>query len=75
LISAPKVKESEAKKLIRASADLEDSTEKENVAPGTIIPPRESLGELLLELRRPGESRKEFEASLQRTPNRQNGMR
>ncbi len=60
----------EAVKLMRTSADLEDSTEKDNVTPGAIIPVRELLGELLLELKRPGEALKEFEVSLIRTPNR-----
>lgn len=64
----------EAVKLMRASADLEDSTEKDNVTPGAIIPARELLGELLLELKRPGDALKEFEASLQRAPNRRNGV-
>lgn len=62
-----------AEKLMRTSADLEDSTEKDNVTPGAIIPARELLGELLMELKRPDEALQEFEASLQRTPNRRNG--
>jgi hypothetical protein len=48
---------------------------KDNVAPGAIIPARELLGELLLELKRPGEVQKEFDASLQLTSNRRKGMR
>lgn len=64
----------EAVKLMRASAELEDSTEKDNVTPGAIIPARELLGELLLELKQPGEALKEFETSLIRTPNRRNGV-
>ncbi|MBX9637546.1 MAG: hypothetical protein K2Q45_08365 [Nitrosomonas sp.] len=64
----------EAVKLMRASAELEDSTEKDNVTPGAIIPARELLGELLLELKQPGDALKELEASLQRTPNRRNGI-
>lgn len=64
----------EAEKLMRASADLEDSTEKDNVTPGAIVPARELLGELLLELKRPREALQAFEASLARTPNRSNGL-
>lgn len=63
-----------AVELMRASAELEDSTEKDNVTPGAIIPARELLGELLLELKQPSEALKEFEASLIRTPNRRNGV-
>ena len=64
----------EAVQLMRASAALEDSTEKDNVTPGAIKPARELLGELLLELQRPAEALQELEASLQRTPNRRNGI-
>ncbi|PSJ17680.1 hypothetical protein [Nitrosomonas supralitoralis] len=60
--------------LMRTSAELEDSTEKDNVTPGAIIPARELLGELLLELKRPSEALKELEASLKRTPNRHNAI-
>lgn len=64
----------EAVKFMRASADLEDATEKDNVTPGAIIPARELLGELLLELKRPGEALQAFEAALLRTPKRSNGL-
>lgn len=64
----------EAVQLMRASAALEDSTEKDNVTPGAIMPARELLGELLLELQRPADALQELEASLQRTPNRRNGI-
>ena len=64
----------EAVKLMHASAELEDSIEKDNVTPGAVIPARELLGELLLELERPSEALKELEASLIRTPNRRNGV-
>lgn len=67
-------KTKEAEQLMRASADLEDTTEKDNVTPGAIIPARELLGELLLELAQPQEALKEFEASLVLTPNRRNGI-
>ena len=55
---------------MRAAADLDDSTEKHPVTPGSILPAREQLGELLLELGRPEEARLEFESALTRTPNR-----
>lgn len=64
----------EALQLMRAAADLEDSTEKDNVTPGSILPARELLGELLLTLDQPAAALKELEASLQRTPNRRNGI-
>lgn len=64
----------EALQLMRASADLEDATEKDNVTPGAIIPARELLGELLLTLNQPAAALQELEASLQRTPNRRNAL-
>ncbi len=67
-------KRDEALKLMRAAADLEDTTEKHPVTPGSIVPARELLGEMLLELRDPQQALKEFEASLQVLPNRFNGL-
>jgi tetratricopeptide (TPR) repeat protein len=67
-------KNDEALTLMRAAADLEDSTEKHPVTPGPIFPAREMLGELLLELNQPAQALKEFEASMRREPNRFNGI-
>jgi hypothetical protein len=67
-------KQDEALKLMRSAADLEGSTEKNPVTPGAIVPARELLGELLLELREPRLALKEFEASLLVAPNRFNGL-
>ena len=67
-------KPEEALKLMNSAADLEDTTEKHPVTPGAIVPARELLGELLLELRQPRQALKEFEASLQVSPNRFNGV-
>ncbi|MEP7270991.1 MAG: hypothetical protein ABI882_05780 [Acidobacteriota bacterium] len=64
----------EALKLARAAADLESSTEKHPVTPGAIIPARELLGELLLELNQPGPALTEFEKALGDSPNRFNGI-
>jgi tetratricopeptide (TPR) repeat protein len=67
-------KQEEALKLMRSAADLEDTTEKHPVTPGAIVPARELLAELLLELNKPQEAVKEFEASLLVSPNRFNGL-
>jgi tetratricopeptide (TPR) repeat protein len=67
-------KQEEALRLMRSAADLEDTTEKHPVTPGAIVPARELLGELLLELREPQQALKEFEASLLVSPNRFNGL-
>jgi hypothetical protein len=60
--------------LMRSAADLEDATEKDPVTPGPILPARELLGDLLLELKQPTQALREFEASLGASPNRFNGL-
>ncbi len=60
----------EALSLMRAAADLDDASEKHPVTPGAVLPAREQLGELLLELARPGQAVTEFESSLKRAPGR-----
>src|SRR5258708_7569254 len=55
---------------MRAATELEDGTEKNAITPGPLTPARELLGELLLELKRPAEALKEFEATLTKEPNR-----
>jgi tetratricopeptide (TPR) repeat protein len=64
----------EALRLMRAAADLDDATEKHPVTPGAILPAREQLGELLLELQQPAAALQEFETSLSRAPKRFNGI-
>jgi hypothetical protein len=67
-------KNGEALKLMRSAADLEDSTEKHPVTPGSIIPARELLGDMLIELNQPEQALREFETSLRDSPNRFNGL-
>lgn len=59
---------------LRAAADLEDSTEKHPVTPGAVLPAREMLGDLLLEVGRPAAALAEYERSLADNPNRLNGL-
>lgn len=73
-IAAAKNRTDEALQLMRASADLEDATEKDNVTPGAIIPARELLGEMLLMQKQPAAALEELEASLKLTPNRRNAI-
>jgi tetratricopeptide (TPR) repeat protein len=63
-------KSEEALKFMRAAADLEDRNEKHIVTPARVVPARELLGEMLLELKQPEPALKEFEASQRREPNR-----
>jgi predicted Zn-dependent protease len=60
--------------LMRAAADLESATDKQPVTPGPIVPARELLGELLLDVQQPAQALTAFEASLRTDPNRFNGV-
>ena len=64
----------EALKLMREGADMEDASEKHPVTPGHVLPARELLGEMLLELDQPTLALKEFEASHKIEPNRFRGL-
>jgi len=63
-----------AKDLMMAAADTEDAMEKHPVTPGSVLPARELLGEMLLELNEPALAKKEFEKDLKINPNRRNGI-
>lgn len=67
-------KHDESLKLMRAAADLDDAADKHPVTPGAILPAREQLGELLLELKQPSAALQEFETSLRSAPQRFNGL-
>jgi tetratricopeptide (TPR) repeat protein len=66
-------KSDEALKLMRAAADLESSTEKHPVTPGAILPARELLAEMLLELGKPADALAEAQRAMRDAPNRHNG--
>jgi len=59
-----------AVRLLQEAAQREEATEKHPVTPGPIVPARELLAELLLDLNRPAEALPEFEATLTIEPNR-----
>jgi len=65
-------KNDEAVTLMRSAADLEDSTDKHPVTPGSVLPAREQLADLLLELGKPADALGEYEASLRTAPARFN---
>jgi tetratricopeptide (TPR) repeat protein len=67
-------KPDEALAAMRAAADHEDQTEKHVVTPGPIMPARELLGDLLMELGRPGDALPQYEASIAKEPNRFRGL-
>ena len=64
----------DALRWMRAAADLEDSMEKHIVTPGPVVPARELLGEMLLEVKQSAEALLAFEASTKREPNRLRGL-
>src|SRR6266508_571391 len=67
-------KSTDALALMRQAADIEDKSEKNIVTPARLLPTRELLGDMLMELKRPPAALKEYEASQQREPNRYRGL-
>ena len=59
---------------MRQAADLESSTEKHPVTPGEVLPARELLADMLLEVGEYAAARKEYAATLERSPNRFNSV-
>ena len=64
----------EAVGMMREAADTEDRQEKHIVTPGRVLPARELLGDMLMELKRPAEALKEYERSQKREPDRFRGL-
>jgi hypothetical protein len=63
-------REGDALRHMRMAAEREDATEKSAVTPGPLAPARELLGDMLLDLGRPGEALVEYRSTLTREPNR-----
>ena len=59
---------------MRTAVDLEDSTYKHPIAPGQLLPARELMGDLLLEIGQPGPALGEYETALRLNPNRFNAL-
>jgi hypothetical protein len=64
----------EAVALMRAAADLEDGTEKSPVTPGSILPARETLADLLLETGDAAGALAAYDASLRVAPGRYHSL-
>jgi tetratricopeptide (TPR) repeat protein len=64
----------EALATMRAAADQEDLAEKPAVTPGALLPARELLGDMLLQLKRPADALIEYQAVLAVAPNRRNAI-
>lgn len=67
-------KQRQAKTLMQLAADMEDKSEKHPVTPGEVLPAKELLGEMLLQLNQPALALEAFEATLQKHPNRFNAL-
>jgi tetratricopeptide (TPR) repeat protein len=59
---------------MRQAAALEDQTEKHPVTPGEVLPARELLADMLLQLGRPVEALAAYQATLRQHPNRFNAL-
>jgi tetratricopeptide (TPR) repeat protein len=62
--------EQEALRRMKLAAELEDGTEKSAVTPGPLVPARELLGEMLLQMNQPAQALLQFEATLKKEPGR-----
>ena len=62
--------QSDALARMAEAAALEDATEKNAVTPGPLAPARELLGDMLMELRRPGDALAEYRRTLSKEPGR-----
>jgi len=67
-------KKKEAIEMLRRAADSEDILGKHPVSPGAFVPIREQLGTLLIEVGKPTEAQREFEAALKIYPGRFRGL-
>ncbi len=64
----------EALTFMIAAADMEDATEKHPVTPGEVIPARELLGDMYLEMGESAKALVAYQTDLKRHPNRFNGL-
>ena len=62
--------DAKAVELVRAAADLEATMDKHPVTPSSVLPARELLADLLLELNQPDAAFKEYKEMLRTDPNR-----
>ena len=67
-------KKDEAVRLMTEAAEMEDATEKAPVTPGEVVPARELLGDLFMEMGKFSQALKAYEADLERHQGRFNGL-
>lgn len=64
----------EALKTMRQASELETSTEKHPVTPGELLPAQELLADMFFEVGRYPEAQAQYQAALERSPNRFNSL-
>jgi tetratricopeptide (TPR) repeat protein len=74
-IARAEKKDEEAVRSLRAAADLEDSIDKHPVTPGAMLPAREQLADLLVEIGKADEAVSAYEDVLKSSPGRRNSLR
>ena len=67
-------KKTEAFTLMKAAADMEDSTTKHPVTPGEVLPARELYADMLLQAQQYENAFQEYEIALKKSPNRFNSL-
>jgi len=67
-------KNEEALQVMNLAANMEDATEKSPVTPGEVLPARELLGDMLLEMNRYSDALQAYETDIKLHPNRFNGL-
>ena len=70
MLSHAQGQDEEALAELRQASDLEASMDKHPVTPGSIVPTRELLGDLLLQLNRPAQALTAYQQTLVTDPNR-----
>ena len=66
---------SDALRLLQMAADQEDAAEKHPVTPGAVLPARELLGDLLMEMQQPKAALAAYEMVLKVAPRRRNALK
>lgn len=64
----------EALKLMQVAVDMEDKTEKHPVTPGEVLPARELMADMFMEMNQHSKAMETYEADLKKHPNRFNGL-
>jgi tetratricopeptide (TPR) repeat protein len=67
-------RDEQALELMSLAADMENKTEKHPVTPSEVIPARELLGDMLMEMGKPVQALEAYEAVLRKHPNRFNAL-